>query len=130
VSLFRGWVVLAALFCAGGCAVCMDGGPTIALSRRTLAAYNRALAPDGPPLSVYKSSCGVATIDLFREIANPELGSGGKNRTPDLQVMSLTSCRCSTPLESFVAHQHEAVKPFTAHPTPGILRGQANGGLS
>ena len=69
----------------------------------------RALAPEGPPLLwLYEVPAGLATIDLFREIANPEIGSGGKIRTPGLQVMSLTSYHCSTPLESFVA-------PFPAH---------------
>jgi hypothetical protein len=55
------------------------------------------------------SLAGLATTSFFREAGNPEIGSGGKNRTPDLQVMSLTSYRCSTPLESFVAcHLGEA----------------------
>lgn len=54
-----------------------------------------------PPLrSAMGLSRGVRNHRLLRGAGTGTFGSGGKIRTPGLQVMSLASCHCSTPLES------------------------------
>ena len=114
---FRGWVRLLALLCALKCAV--DVYAERWANNRTLvpdpAANYRALAPDGPPLLwLYEVPAGLATIDLFREIANPDLGSGRRTRTADLRVMGPTSWPLLYPASDFVSHRPGAVKSLTA----------------
>lgn len=75
-------------------------GPTITLSRRTRLPTIALSRRTASPLSRVGLTCGARNHQLFAGSWTLKLGSGGKIRTPDLQVMSLTSYRCSTPLES------------------------------
>jgi hypothetical protein len=105
MTTFLVWAQLLGLFGAGHCAVSMGSVGTIAA--RSANRDHRAVL--GSP-SFKGSLAGLATIDLFREIANPEIGSGRRTRTADLQVMSLTSWPLLYPAEVFVASERESVK--------------------
>src|SRR5712664_3765467 len=102
----RMWPILCAWLLTFASAAGFNGGrSTTDIPGSILRLASSALAPS---LWGYVKICGSATTGFLSE-PETKIGSGDGNRTHDLQVMSLTSYRCSTPHVSFVA-QHPGLR--------------------